>query len=59
MNKLLKENTIMTLYIIKLIENLEESIKCIKKNELNFYEYKRYLIEIKRFLEQCLEECDK
>lgn len=60
-NKLLKQNSIMILYITKLIEELNKTIKLLRKEYLyrdKCLDIKIYK-EIKQYLEQCLEEVFK
>lgn len=60
-NKLLKQNSIMILYITKLIEELNKTIKLLRKEYLyrdKCLDIKNYK-EIKQYLEQCLEEVFK
>lgn len=54
-NKLLKQNSIMILYITSLIDELNKNIKLLEKE----YSYRdKYLdIRIYREIKQCLEQC--
>ena len=61
MNKLLKQNSIMIIYIVKLIDYLENETEKMDKiqNFIHVYEFKKNLLAIKDYLEQCLKECNE
>ena len=60
-NKLLKQNSIMILYITNLIDQLDKNIKLLEKecSYKNKYLDIRIYREIRQYLEHCLEEVFK